>query len=89
MALDVALIAALIVLNAAFAGTEMALVSLREWQLRRLQHEGARGRRVAALAQDPNRFLAAIQVGITLAGFLAGSPSTTPYSSSTCSWCPT
>jgi putative hemolysin len=71
MALDVALIAALIVLNAAFAGTEMALVSLREWQLRRLEREGARGRRIAALARDPNRSLAAIQVGITVAGFLA------------------
>ena len=71
MPLDLALVALLIVVNAAFAGTEMALVSLREWQLRRLEDEGPRGRRAAALAQDPNRFFAAIQIGITLAGFLA------------------
>ena len=71
MALDVALVALLIVLNAAFAGSELALVSLREGQLRRLERRGERGRRVAQLARDPNRFLATVQVGITLAGFLA------------------
>jgi putative hemolysin len=71
MALDVALVALLIVLNAAFAGSELALVSLREGQLRRLEQRGDRGRRVAQLARDPNRFLATVQVGITLAGFLA------------------
>ncbi|MGH9005234.1 MAG: hemolysin family protein, partial [Acidimicrobiia bacterium] len=72
MPLDLALIAALIILNAAFAGTELAIVSLREGQLRRLERDcGERGRRVAELARDPTRFLATIQVGITLAGFLA------------------
>lgn len=70
--LDLALIGALILLNAAFAGTELAIVSLREGQLRKLGREGGeRGRRVAELARDPTRFLATIQVGITLAGFLA------------------
>ncbi|MGH9039880.1 MAG: hemolysin family protein [Acidimicrobiia bacterium] len=72
MAYDLALIAALILVNAAFAGTELAIVSLREGQLRRLAREGGeRGRRVAHLAQEPTRFLATIQIGITLAGFLA------------------
>jgi putative hemolysin len=72
VALDLALIGALILLNAAFAGTELAIVSLREGQLRRLEREGGeRGRKVAELARDPTRFLATIQVGITLAGFLA------------------
>ncbi|MGH9034523.1 MAG: hemolysin family protein [Acidimicrobiia bacterium] len=72
MAFDLALIAALILLNAAFAGTELAIVSLREGQQRRLEREyGERGRRVAELARDPTRFLATIQIGITLAGFLA------------------
>ncbi|WP_432120126.1 hemolysin family protein [Streptomyces sp. bgisy032] len=69
---DIALIAALIVLNALFAGTEIALVSLTESQLRRLREGGgARETRLVRLAQDPNRFLATIQIGITLAGFLA------------------
>src|SRR5436190_18778182 len=71
MPLDLVLVGALIILNAAFAGSELALVSLREGQIQRLEERGRRGRRVAALARDPNRFLATIQIGITLAGFLA------------------
>ena len=71
MALDVVLVALRIVLNAAFAGSELALVSLREGQLRGLEQRSERGRRVARLARDPNRFLATVQIGITLAGFLA------------------
>jgi putative hemolysin len=69
--LQLGLVLVLVVLNALFAGTEMALVSLREGQLRRLERRGAAGQLVAALARDPNRFLATIQIGITLAGFLA------------------
>lgn len=70
--LDIALVGALVLLNAVFAGSEMALVSLREGQLRQLERTGgARGQRLVRLARDPNRFLATIQIGITLAGFLA------------------
>ncbi|HEU5084736.1 MAG TPA: hemolysin family protein [Acidimicrobiales bacterium] len=65
------LVAFLVVLNAVFAGSELALVSLREGQLRRLESESARGVALGQLARDPNRFLATIQIGITLAGFLA------------------
>jgi putative hemolysin len=65
------LVAALIVLNAAFAGSEIALISLREGQLARLEQRSAAGRALAALAREPNRFLSTIQIGITLAGFLA------------------
>ncbi len=65
------LIAVLIVLNAAFAGTELALVSLREGQLQRLEQRSATGAVLAGLAREPNRFLATIQIGITLAGVLA------------------
>ncbi|MFH0241460.1 hemolysin family protein [Streptomyces sp. HK10] len=69
---DLILIAILLVLNALFAGAEIALISLRESQLRRLRrHGGKRAARLARLIEDPNRFLATIQIGITLAGFLA------------------
>lgn len=68
---QLALLAALIALNAVFAGSEIALISLRESQLRRLEQRSNTGRRLARLARDPNRFLATIQIGITLAGFLA------------------
>ncbi|MCY7288639.1 MAG: hemolysin family protein [Cryobacterium sp.] len=66
------LIGFLILLNAVFAGSEMALISLRPGQLKQLEREGGRrAMRLVRLARDPNRFLATIQIGITLAGFLA------------------
>lgn len=65
------LVATLVLANAAFAGSELALVSLREGQLRRLETGGSAGQVLARLAREPNRFLATIQIGITLAGFLA------------------
>jgi len=70
--LDIALIGLLVLLNAVFAGSEIALISLREGQLKQLEREGGhRAMRLVRLARDPNRFFATIQIGITLAGFLA------------------
>jgi putative hemolysin len=55
-----------------FAAAEIALVSLREGQLRALLERGDRAAVVLQrLAEDPNRFLATVQVGVTLAGFLS------------------
>ncbi|MDG4826676.1 hemolysin family protein [Asanoa sp. WMMD1127] len=68
---QIALVLVLVLLNAVFAGSEMALVSLREGQIRRLERSSRGGQVLARLADDPNRFLATIQIGITLAGFLA------------------
>jgi putative hemolysin len=68
---QVLLVVVLVLLNAAFSGSEMALISLRESQLQRLEKQSRTGRTLARLARDPNRFLATIQIGITLAGFLA------------------
>src|SRR5918993_3152626 len=68
---EIGLVLLLILINAGFAGSEVALISLREGQLRRLEQEGDRGRLVARLARDPNQFLSTIQIGITLSGFLA------------------
>jgi putative hemolysin len=69
--LQLGLVFVLVLINAAFSGTEMALVSLREGQLQQLEQRSSTGALVARLARDPNRFLATIQIGITLAGFLA------------------
>jgi putative hemolysin len=66
-----ALVLLFIAIGAFFAAAEIALVSLREGQVRSLSQRGTRGRRVAKLHEDPNQFLAAVQVGVTLAGFLA------------------
>jgi putative hemolysin len=68
---QLALVGVLVLVNAAFAGTELALVSLRESQLQRLEQRSKTGAVLARLARQPNQFLATIQIGITLAGFLA------------------
>lgn len=69
--LNVGLVIVFVLIGGVFAGTEFALVSLRESQISRLETRGARGARVARVARDPNRFLAAVQIGVTVAGFLS------------------
>ncbi len=69
--LDLALVLLFILLGGLFAATEIALVTLREGQTKALSERGKRGARVAHLVADPNRYLAAVQVGVTLAGFLS------------------
>ncbi len=69
---DVLLVVAVILIGGFFAGAEMALVSLREGQVRSLSRHGKRGQRTAKLAQDPNRFLSSVQIGVTLATLLSG-----------------
>jgi putative hemolysin len=57
-----------------FVAAEIALISLRESQLRQLEATGVKVKRTARLAKltsDPNRFLAAAQVGVTFCGFLS------------------
>ena len=68
---EIVLVLVLVLVNAAFSGSEMALVQLRESQVQRLEKQSRRGRVLGRLTRDPNRFLATIQIGITLAGFLA------------------
>jgi putative hemolysin len=60
-----------VLVGGVFAATEIALVSLRESQLSAIERDGPRGARVAAVARDPNRFLAAVQIGVTVAGFFS------------------
>src|SRR6476469_5025729 len=50
-----------------FSGTELALISLRESQVRSLSEQGRRGHALGRLLADPNRFLATVQIGVTLA----------------------
>ncbi len=69
--ISVGLILALIGFGAVFVAGEIALVSLRESQVRGLADRGRRGARVAHLAATPNRFLAAAQIGVTFAGFMS------------------
>src|SRR5690625_3393245 len=73
MLTDLALVLLFVVVGGAFAASEIALVSLRESQLSGLARRGRRGRRVAELAADSNRFLSTVQIGVTVAGFFSAS----------------
>jgi putative hemolysin len=66
-----AIVLALILVEALFVASELALVSLRDSQVRRLAERGRRGAAVAKLVSDPNRFLAVVQIGVTLTALLS------------------
>jgi putative hemolysin len=73
MASEVLIVLALLVLNGVFAMSEIAVVSARKTRLQQRAEAGDPGaRRALALAEEPSRFLATVQVGITLVGVLAG-----------------
>jgi putative hemolysin len=69
--LNIVMVVVFVLIGGAFAGAEIALVSLRESQVRAIAEQGRRGQAVQKLLSDPNRFLAAVQVGVTLAGFFS------------------
>ncbi|MGY1842578.1 hemolysin family protein [Modestobacter sp. SYSU DS0875] len=69
--LNIVMVVGFVLIGGAFSGAEIALVSLRESQVRALADTGRRGQALHKLLGDPNRFLAAVQVGVTLAGFFS------------------
>ena len=65
------LLIVLIFLNATFASAEIAVISMNDAKLRKLSSDGdRRAAKLVALTEQPARFLATIQVAITLAGLL-------------------
>jgi putative hemolysin len=71
--IEVAVILLLIILNGAFSLSELALVSVRRARLAALERKGIAGAAAArTLADDPQRFLPTVQVGITLISVLTG-----------------
>ena len=71
--LEILVILVLVGLNGVFAMSELAIVSARRSRLALLERRGSPGAPAAiALAEDPQRFLPTVQVGITLVGILAG-----------------
>jgi putative hemolysin len=69
--LNIGIVLLLIVIEGIFVAAEIALVSLREGQVRGLAESGRRGAAVAKLVSDPNRFLAAVQIGVTSTALLS------------------
>ncbi|MFN8597380.1 MAG: CNNM domain-containing protein, partial [Anaerolineae bacterium] len=69
---ELILLAVLIALNAFFSASEIAVISVSKLRLKQLIDDGNRQAKVLYdLADDSSRFLATIQIGVTLLGFLA------------------
>lgn len=69
---EILLLLVLILLNAFFAASEIALISLNDNKISFMAEEGnKKARQIKQLLGEPSKFLATIQIGITLAGFLA------------------
>jgi len=70
--LEAIFVGTLILVNGFFAGAEIGLISSRRSRIQQLAAEGdARAQRVTALQEDPDRFLATVQIGVTFVGTLA------------------
>ena len=62
----------LILLNAYFAATEIAFISLNDAKIEKMSKEGnKKAKQITKMLKNPSKFLATIQIGITLAGFLS------------------
>ena len=68
---DIGIVALLIALGGLFVAAEIALISLRDSQIKQIALKGKRGAKVAHLASNPNRLLGAVQIGVTFCGFLS------------------
>ena len=70
---ELIIILALILLNGVFAMSEVALISARKAKLLTNARQGKKSAKVALdLANQPDRFLSTVQIGITLIGLLTG-----------------
>jgi putative hemolysin len=67
---SILVVLALVLVEALFVAAEIALVSLREGQVRAIAEQGRRGQRVVELISNPNRFLGAVQIGVTTTAIL-------------------
>jgi putative hemolysin len=73
IAFEISAIFLLLIANGIFAMSEIAIVTARKSRLQELANNGkAKARAALDLANNPNRFLSTVQVGITLVGILAG-----------------
>lgn len=77
----------LIALNAFFAASEIAVISLNEVKLRRQVEEGdKKAAKLLRMMEDSTKFLSTIQVGITLAGFLGSAFAADSFSDPIVNW---
>ncbi len=80
MLLRILLLIILVMLNAFFSGAEIALISLNDKLIKKQSEEGnKKAKQLYAFLSEPSKFLATIQIGITLAGFLASAFATESF----------
>lgn len=85
--LKIALLFALILVNAFFAMSEMAIVTLNDSKIEKMAEDGnKKAQKVLKLTEDSSRFLSTIQVGVTLAGFLTSAVAATSFSEMLTAW---
>ena len=72
MLVQILILVILILLNAFFAASEIAFISLNDLKIERMEKDGnKRAKQILKMLKNPSQFLATIQIGITLAGFLS------------------
>lgn len=81
------LLVVLIFMNAFFAASEIALISLNDSKMKKLAEEGnKRAKQIVKLTGEPSKFLATIQVGVTVAGLLASAVAAESFSDPLTNW---
>jgi putative hemolysin len=83
---SLAIVLLLVLVEAAFVASEMALVTLREGQISALAAQDKRGQRIADLVSNPNRFLSAVQIGVTTTALLSSAYGAVTLSDSLSNW---
>ncbi len=80
MMTQVGILVGLILLNAFFAGSELAFISINNNKLKNMVENGnKKARLVLTLKERPNKFLSTIQIGVTLASILSGAAATETF----------
>ena len=76
----IVLLFVLIIVNAFFAMSEIAIISLNDNMIDKLAEEGhKKAKKVKKLTENPSNFLSTIQIGVTLAGFLTSASASTTF----------
>ncbi|MDD6284019.1 MAG: CNNM domain-containing protein, partial [Firmicutes bacterium] len=84
---QICLLLVLILVNAFFAMSEIAVISLNENKMKRMAGEGnKKAAAVLRLTDDSSKFLSTIQIGVTLAGFLTSASAATTFASLLSDW---
>ena len=85
--MQILLLLLLVLINAFFASSEIAVISLNDNKLRKMAEEGNRkARQILKLTADSSNFLATIQIGVTLAGFLTAASAADSMSEPLARW---